>query len=98
MPGYNQVEYLADYLYSLRSQTLSLTPDQMDHIVRLWDQLTDYDKQLTVPSPRQSSRLKNVSTSTYKARNKQSVVPETDTVNRFVTQQFAQICSALYNK
>ncbi|KAH3826020.1 hypothetical protein DPMN_127909 [Dreissena polymorpha] len=84
MPGYTQVEYLADYLYSLRSQTLSLTPDQMDHIVRLWDLLTDYDKQPTVPSPRHSSRLTKVSTSTYKARNKQSVVPGTDTVNRTI--------------
>ena len=84
MPGFTQVEYLADYLYSLRNQDLALTHDQASHIVRLWDLLTDFDKQPTVPSPRHSLRLTKVSTSTYKSRNKQSVVPGVDTVNRLV--------------
>jgi len=35
-------------------------------------------------SPRHSLRLTKVSTSTYKSRNKQSVVPGVDTVNRLV--------------
>ena len=84
IPGFTQVEFLADYLYSLRNQDLALTHDQASHIVRLWDLLTDFDKQPTVPSPRHSLRLTKPSTSTYKSRNKQSVVPGVDTVNRLV--------------
>ena len=82
IPNFTQVEYLADYLYSLRNQDLALTHDQASHIVRLWDLLTNFDKQPTVPSPRHSLRLAKVSTSKYKSRNKQSVVPGVDTVNR----------------
>ena len=65
--GYGKVEVLAEYLHSLRDQTLALSNTQADHVIRLWSKLSDYDKQPTVPSPRHRTRLTKGSITTQDA-------------------------------
>ena len=82
--GYRKVEVLAEYLHSLRDQTLALSNTQADHVIRLWSKLSDYDKQPTVPSPRHRTRLTKGSITTHKMRSKQSTVPGVDSVKRYI--------------
>ena len=73
---------LASYLFTLRDQEAPLSNDQAEHIMRLWNDLSDFDKQPTVPLPRHKSRLTKGSTTTFKLRAKNSCVPGVDSVKR----------------
>lgn len=55
--GYGKVQKLARYLVLLRDQPGALTHDQASKIIRLWDNLSDYDKMPTIFSPRRRSKL-----------------------------------------
>jgi hypothetical protein len=80
--GFGKVDRLADYLYSLRDQSGPISDDQARHIIGLWNDLSEYDRQPTVPSPRHRSRLTKGSVTTFKVRSKSPCVPGVDSVKR----------------
>ena len=74
--GYDKVDKLASYLFSLRDQTAPLSNDQADYIMLLWSKLSDFEKQPTVPLPRHKTRLTKGSTTTFKMMAKIAVYQE----------------------
>ena len=80
--GYVDVDRLAAYLYSLSDQKQPLSNNQVDHILKLWNHLSEFDRQPTVPSPRHQLRLTKGSVTTFKVRSKSSCVPGVDSVKR----------------
>ena len=76
------MDKLAEYLYSLKDQTSPISNDQAAHIIALWNNLSEFDKQPTVPSPRHRTRLVKGSATTFKVRSKSSCVPGVDSVKR----------------
>jgi hypothetical protein len=77
--GYDRVAALAEYLASLRDQSMALSNEQAAYIIRLWHNLKEYDKQPTVPRPRTQARL---SQGRFKARGKSTVVEGVDSTKR----------------
>lgn len=55
--GYDKVQALAAYLVSLRDGSVSLTDTQATEIIRLWNNLHEYDKRPTTFSPRHRTEL-----------------------------------------
>ena len=73
---------LADYLFSLREQKEPLSNHQALQIMRLWNNLSEFDKKPTVPLPRHKARLTTGSATTFKVRSKSTCVPGVDSVKR----------------
>lgn len=80
--GFGKVDKLAGFLFSLRDQLEPLSNDQADYIIRLWNNLSDYDKLPTKLTPRHKPSLKTGSVTTHKMRSKSKAVPGSDTVRR----------------
>ena len=55
--GYRQLCKLSSYLFSLRDQLEPLSHQQVASIIKLWDELGDYDKMPTVFKPRHKTNL-----------------------------------------
>lgn len=76
IPGFRKVENLADCLIGLRDK-LSLTNDQADSVIRLWNDLEEYDKRPTkIPMRHQGEPLKG----RFKAKSK--VAPGVEATQR----------------
>ena len=82
MGGYDKVNKLADYLFSLRDQIDTLSKVEAQHIMTLWNNLTDFDKIPTAPLPRHKARLTTGSATIFKVRSKSTCVPGADSVKR----------------
>jgi hypothetical protein len=78
IPGYGRVQELAAYLVSLR-QDIYLTNAQVTHLIRLWNNLSDYDKAPTVFEERFSKEARG----RYKAKKSvRNVVPGVESTER----------------
>ncbi|RVE55461.1 hypothetical protein OJAV_G00236090 [Oryzias javanicus] len=56
--GYGAVQELASFLVGFRDRNLVVTEDEVNHIISLWQSLSDYDKCKTVYSKRHQAHLK----------------------------------------
>ncbi|KAK3097145.1 hypothetical protein FSP39_006793 [Pinctada imbricata] len=54
--GYDKVQDLAEYLITFRNSTGALKKQEVDRIVQLWKELSDYDKRRTIFPVRYSSK------------------------------------------
>ena len=81
IPGMDAVEALADYLVGLRSLTSNtLSTSQATEICRLWNSLSDYDKEPTSFAPRRKKRLTKGRLKVKKSKT--SVIPGLDSTKR----------------
>lgn len=76
--GFDAVQKLSSYLVSLASES-SLTNQQADEIIRLWNDLSPYDRQRVNYPARHQERIL---TGRF-ARCKTAVTPGVDSVKRF---------------
>lgn len=81
--GWNHVAHLADYLVAL--QGLSLSSLQVDAIVKLYDNLDDFDKQRTTFSPR--CRNKQTQGRFKTSRKRCNVTPGVESTKRYPPQK-----------
>ena len=79
--GFQKVTALASFLVTLADSQMALTNIQADEIIRLWNDLDDYDKQPTVFSPRHKEKLVK---GRFKSPKKRTnlVVPGLDSTKR----------------
>ena len=81
LPGYDKVEMLARYLFSLRSQEAPLSNAQAERIAGLWHALADFDKKPAKLSARAKTRLTQ---GRFKATKKTTVTPGLDSTKRLL--------------
>lgn len=82
--GYDKVVALADFLVSLKDSSGALTHQQTSTIIKLWNELSEYDrKPITFPARHQPQLVDG----RFKASKKSTVVPGLDSTRRcFVGQ------------
>lgn len=87
MEGYGEVQALAAYLVSLREENMALSNTQANEIIRLWNNLHDYDKQPTSFAQRHRTSLQK---GKFKAPKRRSttVVPGLDSTRRYLSYYF----------
>ncbi len=89
-----QVEALADFLYRLRGSNRALTNQQVDELIGLWNNLSDYDKQPTKPGPRFRKKLVK---GRFKSRTATTVIPGVDSTRRLLLSENSHDISAIEN-
>ena len=77
--GFHKVEALVEYLFSLRDQSRALTNDQASHIIRLWNDLSDYDKRPSKLNPRYQPAVKS---GRFKSRSATNVTSGVESTKR----------------
>ena len=81
MSGFEKVDRLSSYLVSLRDSSLALSHNQANEVIRLWNNLCEYDKRPTTFSARHKTKLTQGRFKSSKRRSN-TVIPSVDSTKR----------------